>query len=158
MLRYQLYEMNVDTIPIEKEQRYLQDYIDLQMLRKDEQYSIAFDPSPEVHGFLIEPLLLITFVENAFKHISHHMDKPKFITINMKMINSEFYFEVENTKECIEKPAETNSGIGLGNVKRRLKLLYPGHHQLNIIDQNNIFKIELTLNFNSRSWPLAASL
>src|SRR5690242_3497998 len=71
MLRYQLYEMNGDKVPVEKEIEYLKDYIDLQKLRKDENYAVTFNSSPDVRGFSIEPLLLIPFVENAFKHISH---------------------------------------------------------------------------------------
>ncbi|MEJ7585936.1 MAG: histidine kinase [Ferruginibacter sp.] len=72
MLRYQLYEMNGDQIPVEKEIRYLNDYVDLQKLRKDDQYVLSFKYSPEVKGFKIEPLLLVPFVENAFKHLSHY--------------------------------------------------------------------------------------
>ena len=72
MLRYQLYEMNGAKIPVEKEISYLKDYVDLQTLRKDEHYSVSFNYSPQVSGFLIEPLLLIPFVENAFKHVSSH--------------------------------------------------------------------------------------
>src|SRR5829696_6947573 len=67
MLRYQLYELNGAKIPIEREVSYLRDYVDLQKLRKDEHYSVAFNSSPSVNGFAIEPLLLVPSVENAFK-------------------------------------------------------------------------------------------
>ena len=96
MLRYQLYEMNGDKIPIEKEIHYLKDYVDLQHLRKDENYSVTFQCSPEVKGFLIEPLLLIPFVENAFKHISHHNDTMNTIRFTMSRSNGMFSFLVEN--------------------------------------------------------------
>ena len=79
MLRYQLYEANGEKIPIEKEINYLQDYVHLQQLRKDENYKVQFNCSPDVKNFSIEPLLLIPFVENAFKHISHKTDGSNFV-------------------------------------------------------------------------------
>ena len=123
MLRYQLYEMNGDKIAIEKEMEYLKDYVDLQKLRKDENYAVTFNCSPDVKGFSIEPLLLVPFVENAFKHISHHKDQLNFIKLNLSMANGSFYFKIENSKEVIEKTTEKHAGIGLNNVNRRLELL-----------------------------------
>jgi sensor histidine kinase YesM len=145
MLRYQLYEMNDDRVSIEKEIQYLQDYIDLQKLRKDDNYSIAFNCSPDVKGFSIEPLLLIPFVENAFKHISHYKDQLNFIKLELTMGRGEFNFRIENSKEPGEKITEAHSGIGLVNVKRRLHLLYPGRHVLKINDGATIFTVELSI-------------
>ena len=107
MLRYQLYEMNGITVPVEKEIEYLKDYIDLQKLRKDENYAVEFNCSPAVKGFSIEPLLLIPFVENAFKHISHHKNQLNFINLDLSMNNGAFHFTVENSKEAIEKKLKT---------------------------------------------------
>lgn len=145
MLRYQLYEMNGDKIPVEKEITYLKDYVDLQKLRKDEHYKVEFDCSPEVKGFSIEPLLLIPFVENAFKHISHHKEQNNFVKLGMSRENGMFRFVVENSKNAQEKTTEQRGGIGLNNVKRRLELLYPGRHQLQIDNNDKRFKIELVL-------------
>jgi len=143
MLRYQLYEMNDDIVPVEKEIQYLEDYISLQKLRKDDHYAVEFNCSPDVKGFFIEPLLLIPFVENAFKHISHYKTKLNFIKINLRMINSEFNFSIENSKEPVEKMTERHSGIGLTNVKRRLALLYPERHRLHINNGIDIFSVDL---------------
>ena len=151
MLRYQLYEMNGDRIAIEKEIQYLQDYIDLQKLRKDDQYVIAFNCLPEVKGFCIEPLLLIPFVENAFKHISHYKNQPNFIKIELTMGKGQFIFSTENSKEPGHVPlgagliTEQHSGIGLANVKRRLALLYPQKHSLKITDGIDIFHVALSI-------------
>ncbi|MEP7144053.1 MAG: sensor histidine kinase [Ferruginibacter sp.] len=145
MLRYQLYEMNDDRIPVEKEIRYLNDYVDLQKLRKDEHYAVTFNHSTEVKGFFIEPLLLVPFVENAFKHISHYKESVNFIKIEMSLKNGEFCFAVENTKEEAAKKNEQHSGIGLGNVQKRLALLYPGKHHLEITNNNGSFKIGLKI-------------
>ncbi len=145
MLRYQLYEMNGDQIPVEKEINYLKDYVDLQKLRRDENYTVQFNCSPEVKGFSIEPLLLIPFVENAFKHISHHKNQLNFIKLYLSMNNGVFHFMVKNSKEAIEKTTEKHAGIGLNNVKRRLELLYPGKHSLEIKNSFDNFKVELEL-------------
>ncbi len=145
MLRYQLYEMNGDKVPVEKEIDYLKDYIDLQKLRKDEHYAVEFSCSPGVKGFSIEPLLLIPFVENAFKHISHHKNQLNFIKLSLGMKNGSLHFMLENSKEAIEKSTDRHSGIGLSNVRRRLDLLYPGKHDLKISNGIDSFKVDLTI-------------
>src|SRR5882757_3115551 len=99
LLRYQLYDCNADTIGIEKEVTYLQDYIKLQRLRKDQQYEIAMNVGDQVNGFRITPLLLIPFVENAFKHISHHTDQRNFVQVDLSRRDGVFHFVVENSRE-----------------------------------------------------------
>lgn len=145
MLRYQLYEMNGDRIPIEKEITYLKDYVDLQQLRKDEKYSVQFNCSADAKGFSIAPLLLIPFVENAFKHLSHYPDKMNFVKLNLTSIQNELHFTIENSREPGRTITEKEGGIGLVNVKRRLELLYPGKHSLKIEDTGDRFLVQLKL-------------
>jgi two-component system, LytTR family, sensor kinase len=145
MLRYQLYEANGEKIPIEKEIDYLKDYVHLQQLRKDENYKVQFYCSSEVKNFLIQPLLLIPFVENAFKHISHKPDGTNFVKLDMERNNGYFEFSVENSCEKGIHLTEQHGGIGMNNVKRRLELLYPDSHQLRIDENANTFKIHLKL-------------
>lgn len=147
MLRYQLYELNGGRIPIGREVSYLRDYVDLQKLRQDERYSVSFDSAPDVKGFTIESLLLVPFVENAFKHISHYTDRTNFIRILLRRQAGNFIFTVENSKEA-GKATERHGGIGLANVRRRLELLYPGRYTLRIGDQHDLYKTELTLQLN----------
>jgi two-component system, LytTR family, sensor kinase len=149
MLRYQLYEMNGDKIPVEKEISYLRDYVDLQKLRKDEHYAVEFNCSPQVKDFSIEPLLLVPFVENAFKHISHHTDQKNLIKLDLSRRNGEFRFVVENSKDDHMKNTEQPGGIGLGNVKRRLELLYPGKYELDIVNQEKSYKVDLKIKIES---------
>jgi two-component system LytT family sensor kinase len=144
MLRYQLYEVKGTRIPIEKELGYLRDYVDLQKLRKDENYTVEFTCSQEVKGFSIEPLLLIPFVENAFKHISHKPGKTNYVKLDMNRSNGHFNFSIENSKE-LERTTELHGGIGLNNVKRRLELLYPDKHKLSIDNNDNTYKVDLEL-------------
>ena len=145
MLRYQLYEANGEKIPIEKEINYLQDYVHLQQLRKDENYKVQFNCSPDVKNFSIEPLLLIPFVENAFKHISHKTNESNFVKVDLTRSNGYFEFAVENSREKGIYTTEQHGGIGMNNVKRRLELLYPDSHKLDVRDDANTFKINLKL-------------
>jgi two-component system LytT family sensor kinase len=143
MLRYQLYECNGTEIPIEKEILYLKNYIDLQRMRKDEHYTISFSVEEQVKGFSICPLLIIPFVENAFKHVSHHSDKNE-IRIQLNKDDHQLQLSVFNTKE--NKPTVNGySGIGLKNVQRRLELLYRDRHKLTINNETDTFKVDLLL-------------
>lgn len=145
MLRYQLYEMNGEKVPIEKEINYLKDYVHLQQLRKDEKYHVEFKSNEDVKGFSIEPLLLMPFVENAFKHISHSSDSKNFVKIDLSRQNGFFEFSVSNSREKDYHTTEKAGGIGLNNVKRRLEILYPEKHKLEINDEVSEYNINLKL-------------
>jgi len=144
MLRYQLYEVKDDKIPVEKEIHYLKDYMDLQQLRKDEHYTVQFRCAPDVKGFSIEPLILLPFVENAFKHISHYPDKANYVIVELSIQRNQFLFSVTNSKEA-QPTTEQQGGIGLKNVRRRLELLYPRRHELTIDNTDHTFTIQLKL-------------
>jgi two-component system LytT family sensor kinase len=144
MLRYQLYECNAETIPIEKEIEYLESYVDLQRLRKNQNYSIGFCSPENVKNFGIAPLLLMPFVENAFKHISSHTDKINSVSIQFEKDDNFFLFKIQNTKDAYTVTSQ-GSGIGLKNVQRRLALLYNGKHQLHIQNEENTFTVQLKL-------------
>jgi LytS/YehU family sensor histidine kinase len=148
LLRYQLYDCNADKIEIEKEVTYLQDYIKLQRIRKDQSYEIQVNIGPEVSGFYITPLLLIPFVENAFKHISHHADQRNFVWVQLCRENGLFRLVVENSMEYRRMADGSPGGIGLNNVKRRLALLYPEKHELKIQDNDVTFNVSLTLDLS----------
>ncbi|OQP56342.1 sensor histidine kinase [Niastella populi] len=148
LLRYQLYDCNSSTIEIEKEVLYLRHYIRLQELRKDNQYEVGIEVGEQVKGFRITPLLLIPFVENAFKHISHYSHEKNFIRVQLQRQNGALSFIVENTKDDQQRSTEPRGGIGLANVKRRLELLYPGRHSLQIHNDAHLFKVELNLHLS----------
>lgn len=149
MLRYQLYECNEGLIPIEKEVAYLRNYVDLQRMRKDEHYRITFFADSSVRGFQIAPLLLIPFVENAFKHLSHAPHDNE-ISIKMNYCEGHFQLMVINSRESAEP---SRRGIGLRNVKRRLELLYPGRHRLSISPLPLSYRIDLTLQVDAAGRP-----
>lgn len=146
MLRYQLYEIKDEKVPIEREISYLRDYIEVQRLRQDNT-AIQFNIGDTMRGFLVEPLLLIPFVENSFKHLSHFSNgRPNEINMDLSKENGELVFVVKNTTEGKQEDAvKQEGGIGLVNVKRRLELLYPQRHQLSIKQVDGYFDVELKL-------------
>ena len=144
MLRYQLYECNGHEIPVEKEISYLKNYVELQRLRKDENYTIEFSSTEDMRNFALPPLLLVPFVENAFKHVSNFTDKKNVIKIDLGKSGNFFRFSVFNTKDNTQRPSE-NGGIGLKNVKRRLELSYQNKYLLDIQDTPENFTVNLEL-------------
>ena len=150
MLRYQLYECNGHEIAVEKEISYLKNYVALQRLRKDEHYDIQFTYSNELTNFALPPLLLLPFVENAFKHVSHFNDRKNVIQIEMSKAGNFFQFRVMNTKDTTLQK-EATGGIGLKNVKRRLELLYKNRYRLAVVDLSETFEVNLALSIESNS-------
>ncbi len=142
MLRYQLYECNGKEIEIEKEIVYLRNYVALQRMRKDENYTISFEVEENVNAVAISPLLFIPFVENAFKHVSHHSQNE--VRIKLSKQDDAVKLSVFNTKEN-KTIASDYKGIGLRNVKRRLELLYKNRHELMIDDRADSYEVHLTL-------------
>jgi two-component system, LytTR family, sensor kinase len=151
MLRYQLYECNGNEIPIEKEINYIKSYVAMQRMRRDENYNITFSESPDLKGFSICPLLLIPFIENAFKHVSHAGKNE--IRINLRRTDNIFRLSVFNTKEKTTVNG-SHVGIGLKNARRRLDLLYGGRHELLIHDRSDNFEVELSLVIDDIKQPL----
>ncbi|WP_170971126.1 sensor histidine kinase [Ilyomonas limi] len=144
LLRYQLYECNEQEIAIEKEIEYLKSYIDLQRLRRKKNYNIQFETGADVQHFSIAPLLLIAFVENAFKHVSNYADKDNTIQVQLHQQNGYMLFHVINTKSN-NYVAHDGDGIGLKNVQRRLKLLYENRYDLQIENEPDFYAVHLKL-------------
>ncbi|MET0242583.1 MAG: histidine kinase [Flavitalea sp.] len=143
LLRYQLYESNADKIPIEKEIAYVTGYVDLQRLRRNSRYNIRLSVSESVQDFSIAPLLLLPFVENAFKHLSAFTDRENTVDITFCRKGNGFYFTVMNTFSGKQQVCLEPGGIGLQNVKRRLELLYQGNYDLAINQSQDEFVIKL---------------
>lgn len=145
MLRYQLYECNVEQIALDRELNYIRNYIAMQKSRIDERIEVSFCAS-EVNGSMqVAPLLLITFIENAFKYVGFNECRQNRIDISLKYENGNLAFRIFNTKDTFINHSETASGLGITNAKRRLELLYPNRHQLNIIEQEDNYTITLIL-------------
>ena len=147
LMRYMLYDTTGKKVPLDKENAYLNSYIALQKLRFGSDVEISnrvITDRPAV-DYTIEPMLLIPFVENAFKHGTGYTRHPE-INIQLTLHNDLLTFEVQNQFD--NDPAaskDENSGIGLANVRSRLDLLYPGKYTLTIRDRLNVFYITLIL-------------
>jgi two-component system LytT family sensor kinase len=142
IMRYMLYESNDNKVDLAKELQYLQNYIDLQKIRFGSKAFVELKITGEVGDQKIVPLLLIAFIENAFKHgVANDPNMPIRLLINLDGTNLHFY--TENKKHMNNR--DTEGGIGLQNVKRRLDLLYPGKYKLDIKDTPDIYTCELSL-------------
>ena len=146
LMRYFLYGARDNFIPLEKDLTVVKEYIALQKLRSDAQLDIQTKISGEIRDQQIAPLLLITFLENAFKHGVKGSSGNTFIKLDIKVEKNRLNFTVENNKGIIDEVnTGDHNGLGLENVKRQLELLYPGKHLLNIKDQPDRFSVALQL-------------
>jgi len=142
IMRYMLYESNDNKVDLAKELQYLQNYIDLQKIRFGNKAFVDFKITGEVGAQKIVPLLLIAFIENAFKHgVANDPSSPICLRINLD--GTHLHFFMENKKHMMNR--DTEGGIGLNNVKRRLDLLYSGNYSLTIRDEANIYTCELSI-------------
>ena len=145
IMRYMLYDSKDEKVSLEKEVEYLQNYIDLQRLRISDSVIINFTIEGNMEGRMVEPMLLIPFVENAFKHGVSYLE-ASHIDIRLKIDNGDLQFRVENNRIKKDRdPIQQESGIGLKNVLRRLDLLYPGTHTINIEENSTKYIVTLII-------------
>lgn len=150
LLRYQLYECNETQISLNHEITYLENFIALEKLRKNQGFKVNFEADIQNKGQEgIASFILMTFVENAFKHVSKHKHKPNWVDIKLYFDGKQkLNFEVINSKlagEEVASEAVKYGGIGLKNVRRRLDLIYPNQHHLVIEDLGTTFRIKLQI-------------
>jgi sensor histidine kinase YesM len=148
LMRYMLYETDEQQVPLEKEIEYIQSYIDLQQQRfgKNVKVNTSFENINGSHE--IEPMLLIPFVENAFKHGTGIIEDAQ-INIELKEYKGMLQFLVSNKyNNTTNGTKDKSSGIGLNNVERRLNLLYGKNHALHINKKDGWFTVSLQLNLH----------
>lgn len=145
LMRYMLYDADEDKVPLQSEIEYLENYIDLQKQRFDDSVQVNVKVNVDSMNHYIEPMLLIPFVENAFKH-GTGMIEDASIDILLKVYKDELEFVVANKFNPLVKEVKDNvSGIGLNNVKRRLNLLYNNFHTIKIQEDGGKFIVSLFL-------------
>lgn len=148
LMRYMLYETDEEKVPLEKEIEYIQSYIDLQQQRFGKNVKVCANFHNPGSGNEIEPMLLIPFVENAFKHGTGIIEDAQ-IKIELKVEGGILQFIVSNRYNDISNNSkDKNSGIGLNNVTRRLNLLYGSNHTLLINDRDGWFTVSLQINLH----------
>jgi two-component system, LytTR family, sensor kinase len=145
LMRYMLYETDEEKVSLEKETEYLQSYIDLQQQRFGKKVTINTQFNQPDKTYFIEPMLLIPFVENAFKHGTGMIENAR-INIELTAANGKLQFIVQNKyNENSGEIKDKASGIGLTNVGRRLELLYNDDHELSIQKNNDLFTVKLQI-------------
>jgi len=144
LMRYTIYKGQEETVTLSQELKYIDDYIQLQQIRLQKPLNFSFTKEISNDEQVLPPLLLIVFIENAFKHGIEPAEREAFLKLHIKCDAQSLNFSCQNSfeDENIGKPA----GIGLENLRKRLMLLYPNRHALTIESQNHIFKAELTIN------------
>lgn len=150
MMRYMLHDSNHPTVVLAKEIEYMENYIELEKMRLNDDVPIAFevDINP-ASGARIVPLILITFLENAFKHGIANAGGKSWITVSIQQKGSVLHYQVRNAKVGeSEKTVGEKSGIGLANVKRRLELSYPNQHVLSTTETDQEYTVHLQLHLS----------
>ena len=147
LLRFMLYESNGNFIKLADEIKILEDYLELETLRYNERLTISFHKEIDEGNYKITPLLLLPFLENAFKHGISETRFESFINIYIKIKNNWLNFEIENTKDNGDEEKQC-SNIGLVNVKRRLELTY-SDYSLDVQNNSETFKVNLSVNLDS---------
>ena len=147
LLRYMLYDSGEEKISLRLETEQLENYIVLQQLRFGADVKIETNIQNDCPECMIEPMLLIPFIENAYKH-GIGMVKDPYIHISLVSKDDRLNFSVINNYNPANLSKDKNSGIGLVNVKNRLKLLYPGKNELSVKDESGLFSVHLKLDLS----------
>ncbi len=142
IMRYTIYMGKEDVVSLKDEIDYLKNYIELHKIRYQKKVAIVFNYSQDMNC-QIAPLLFIIPLENAFKHGVESLTEDAYIHINMKIDTDIIYFDIENNFEARE--SNETVGIGIENLKQRLKLLYPNKHKIQIEVNDFIYKLTLKI-------------
>jgi len=142
LLRYQLYDSARDKVLLTSDIHFLEDFLNLEKVRRDS-FDFLISKEGELSGVQIPPLLFISFVENAVKH-NNDATKSSYVNLYFDVRNNELFFKCINSKPML-KSVNNTGGLGLTNIKRRLELLFPAAHSLNIEDDSDSYCITLII-------------
>jgi LytS/YehU family sensor histidine kinase len=144
MMRYVISDAAKRFVPLDKELAYIKDYIELQRIRFGDTIQLYFDINGTANGKQIAPLILISFIENAFKY-GVNAEEDSVIGIHMNIEENKLNMRVYNHKVNVQMAHEGKTGTGIANTKTRLDLLYPARHLLTISENEKEFSVSLTL-------------
>jgi hypothetical protein len=141
LLTYMLYDCSSEEVWLEKEIGIMKNYIDLEKERYGNKIDISWKVGGDIKDQLITPLLMLPFLENAFKHgASEQIEKP-WLVVNISVINQTLHCKITNSKN--EYMAKGSKGIGISNVRQRLAFIYPGQYELSIHDAGDYFTVTM---------------
>lgn len=144
-LKYMLNECDTPFVAVAKELKMIDDYLGLEKVRYGDRLDLKIEIKGDYKNKLIVPLLLIPFVENCFKHGASRMLKDPWIKMNILINENLLYLELSNNKPLADSSLNNKSGLGLKNVRKRLQLLYPRQHDLDIKQSEDQFAVKLKL-------------
>ena len=151
MMRYMLYECNVERVFLQKEINSIKNYLELERIRLGNNFDIDFIVEGEAQELKIAPLMFIPFIENSFKHGMNNLISDGYVHISLNIKDGEVAMRIANKIGSVirKDPKEKQSGgIGLINIKRRLKLIYPERHSLSFIETDNEYVVQLNIQLN----------
>lgn len=144
MMRYVLSESSSDYVRLEKEIEYIENFIELQQIRFGNFIQFECNISGDHKNKVIAPLILIPFIENAYKHGVNAEDNS-IIKINIETTENQLFLFVKNNKVFVQRSEESESGVGVENTKNRLQMIYPGKHKLQIDNSEKEYTVSLTI-------------
>jgi two-component system, LytTR family, sensor histidine kinase AlgZ len=154
MMRYMIYDSNHPRVMLSKEIEYMENYISLEKMRLNNEIPIDFTVKGNVQGVMIVPLILITFLENAFKHGVSNNHPGAWVKLSIDIRGKECTYTVANSKLAVANTsAGEKSGIGLQNVRRRLELSYPGQYTLHVAEPADQYVVQLHLTLAEHELP-----
>lgn len=146
LLRYSLYDTNQHYVSLQKEVEYIANYIELEKIRWNDSAAIGFEIQGDVAGQHIAPLLLIVFIENAFKHLSVAKGRQGYVRILLAVKDEKLHLQVKNSVDpSLPPPVQTRNrkgGLGLNNARKRLNLIYPDQYTLSINRLPESFEVD----------------
>jgi two-component system LytT family sensor kinase len=145
ILRYQLNSEKNRNVSIEQEVQFLKDFIDIEKVRWGTELTINCFWKVEFNSKEFPPLLLITFIENAFKHVSRGISEKAYVNISFEQRTNLICLELENSKSNLQQEKDSVSGLGLANVKKRLDILYGDDYRLTIVDSETTYSTKLVI-------------
>jgi LytS/YehU family sensor histidine kinase len=145
-MRYIISDAQLNAVPLESEVGFIKNFIDLQLVRLTDKVKVDFTIDGSIENKMIEPLLFIPFVENAFKYGVSTKENTS-ITFHLKTSDKRVIFSASNKIVHSESNIRETTGIGINNVKRRLLLLYPDKHDLQIFNTDQTFSVKLVIDF-----------
>lgn len=145
LLHYLIYDCNHPFVKLEEELKMIQDYMDLEKIRYGANFNMRFQIRGNASSKMTRPLYLIPFLENSFKHGASQMLTHPWINLDILIQNDILLFNLSNSKPAVSPDNTAAKGLGLSNVKKRLEILYPGNHSLNISEDIMSYNVELKI-------------
>lgn len=154
LMRYSLYESSKESVVLSSEINYIENYLDLERARFSDKVTIGYQLTGNPEEYLIAPLLLVSFVENAFKHGTAKSKYASYVNLSIVLDQTTLYFKIKNNipQHVRQSPRKNREekigGFGLSNTTKRLQLLYPDKHKLSVQQTESEFSVELELDLD----------